>query len=340
MAAVFAPASHVAEALDEHNAPPAVVGLCIAADNGAHQVISGPAAEVAAILERLEATGIRVARLRRSPAYHSAMIEPALDDLEEALARFCLRATVASLRPAISPGGRSGSGDALDAAYWRRQIARAGGVSRLRRNLGGAGCGRGRGDRSARGARARRPRSPGPSRRGLPSRPWRCRASSGPDATFPQRRRRTAFFAAVAGAYEAGLPLRFDGLFAGESRRRISLPGYPFRRDRHWIDAPRRRRSSADHPILGSRPRVRQRRDQFRHRGCFPPIRHGSPTTACSAAWWRPARSMARWRHRPAPPRAPAPTVIDDFQMRKALSSRRGGTRTVAGRRVVGSNCC
>ena len=44
------------------------------------------------------------------------------------------------------------------------------------------------------------------------------------------------FAAAVAQAYEAGFPLRFEGLFAGEERRRISLPGYPFQRRRFWVD--------------------------------------------------------------------------------------------------------
>ncbi|MDE2838208.1 MAG: acyltransferase domain-containing protein [Chloroflexota bacterium] len=44
------------------------------------------------------------------------------------------------------------------------------------------------------------------------------------------------FVEAVAGAYEAGLPLSFPGLFAGESRRRVTLPGYPFQRRRHWIE--------------------------------------------------------------------------------------------------------
>ncbi len=43
------------------------------------------------------------------------------------------------------------------------------------------------------------------------------------------------FAGAVAGAYEAGLDIAFAGLFAGESRRRIALPGYPFQRRRHWI---------------------------------------------------------------------------------------------------------
>ena len=48
------------------------------------------------------------------------------------------------------------------------------------------------------------------------------------------------FVEAVAGAYEAGLGVSFAGLFTGESRRRISLPGYPFERRRYWIEAPKR----------------------------------------------------------------------------------------------------
>ena len=43
------------------------------------------------------------------------------------------------------------------------------------------------------------------------------------------------FVQAVAGAYEAGLVVSFAGLFAGETRRRISLPDYPFERRRHWL---------------------------------------------------------------------------------------------------------
>ena len=46
---------------------------------------------------------------------------------------------------------------------------------------------------------------------------------------------KAGFVEAVARAYEAGLALDFNGLFAGESRRRVSLPTYPFQRRRHWV---------------------------------------------------------------------------------------------------------
>ncbi|MCY3876700.1 MAG: hypothetical protein OXF88_20715 [Rhodobacteraceae bacterium] len=50
----------------------------------------------------------------------------------------------------------------------------------------------------------------------------------------------TGFVRAVARAYEAGLPVSFRGLYAGETRRRISVPGYPFEPWRYWIEMPKR----------------------------------------------------------------------------------------------------
>ena len=57
------------------------------------------------------------------------------------------------------------------------------------------------------------------------------------------------FVDAVATAYEAGLPIDFAGLFAGETRRRISLPSYPFQRRRHWLQ-----RAEEQAPAVVTRP--------------------------------------------------------------------------------------
>ena len=73
MAAVFAPAARVAAAVEECNAATHDVGLSVAVDNGLQQVVSGPAQEVEAVLARFEAEEVKVRRLRRSPAYHSAL---------------------------------------------------------------------------------------------------------------------------------------------------------------------------------------------------------------------------------------------------------------------------
>ena len=47
----------------------------------------------------------------------------------------------------------------------------------------------------------------------------------------------TDFPHAFAQAYEAGAPGSFVGLFAGESRRRVSLPSYPFQRRSLWVQS-------------------------------------------------------------------------------------------------------
>ena len=57
----------------------------------------------------------------------------------------------------------------------------------------------------------------------------------------------------MAGAWEAGLGLRFEGLHAGEVRRRLSLPTYPFERRRYWVEGVRRQRAVGGHPLLGLR---------------------------------------------------------------------------------------
>lgn len=56
----------------------------------------------------------------------------------------------------------------------------------------------------------------------------------------PASRSNGSFVDAVARAYEAGLALSFAGLFAGETRRRTSLPDYPFERRRHWVELRKR----------------------------------------------------------------------------------------------------
>ena len=58
---------------------------------------------------------------------------------------------------------------------------------------------------------------------------------------------------AVAALYEAGVEVAFPGLFAGERRRRVALPLYPFQRERYWVEPPRPRRRSVRHPLLGER---------------------------------------------------------------------------------------
>ena len=52
----------------------------------------------------------------------------------------------------------------------------------------------------------------------------------------PESANQRAYVEAVAKEYEAGSSVSFGNLFAGEERRRISVPGYPFQRRSYWIN--------------------------------------------------------------------------------------------------------
>ena len=258
MGAVFAPASEVAEVVDSHNAASGGVSLSIAADNGAHQAISGSKTDVEAVLDRFEAKGVRVARLRTSPAYHSALVEPALDDLEAACAGMALAAPalpfVSSMTGQVVEPGKT-----LDGTYWRQQMREPVAFRSAVATLADMGVDIlvEIGPHSVLGPMVTLA-WPGPEpdvQTAGKSAPPPVVLSSllRPSSRISQEEADRAFTAAVAGAYEAGLPLSFEGIFAGETRRRISLPGYPFQRERYWVDPPKRRRPKADHPLLGDR---------------------------------------------------------------------------------------
>src|SRR6185436_15601687 len=63
---------------------------------------------------------------------------------------------------------------------------------------------------------------------------------------------------ALASLHGHGHAVDWQAFFAPLGARRVTLPSYPFQRQRHWLDAsaPRRARTvaaSASHPLLGDR---------------------------------------------------------------------------------------
>ncbi|WP_420612239.1 SDR family NAD(P)-dependent oxidoreductase [Candidatus Spongiisocius sp.] len=254
MAAVFAPAERVESVVGRLDGSSSGAGVSVSAYNGAHQVISGPASGIDTLLDRFESEGIRARRLNTTRAFHSALVEPALDQLEAALDGVAIQAPAV---PVISnlTGGPVDPGMALDGSYWRRHarqaVAFARGVEALEDldvdlvveigphavlgpmvTLAWPDQANGRNASEAPTVLAgmRRPRRDG--------------SSSEPA---------TGFVDAVAEAYAAGLEISFEGLFAGETRRRVSLPGYPFQRERYWLEPSKRRRADDGHPLLGLR---------------------------------------------------------------------------------------
>ena len=250
MAAVFAPPPRVASAVEALNASSAGVGLSISADNGTHQVVSGPVAGIDAISKRFEADGIRVRRLNTARGFHSALVEPALDSLGACLDGLAIKPPAITVVSNLT-GRAVESGQLLDGAYWKRHarhaVKFAQGVATL----------------AELGVDLVVEIGPRPVLTGMVSAAWpdsagtlaptalsSLRPPTGNASSSPQG---SDFVQAVAAAYEAGLPIRFEGLFAGEARRRISLPSYPFQRERYWLEAAKRRHAVAGDPLLGVR---------------------------------------------------------------------------------------
>ena len=258
MTAVFASAERVEALIEESGAE----GVEVAADNGTHRVVSGLVEGVEALEGWCSDAGVRCGRLVTSHAFHSALMEPVLDGIEAAAGDIEVRSPAVSLVSNVT-GRVVGEGELLDGAYWRRHarapVAYGPGVGALS-GLGvdvvielGPGAVLGPllaqvwpGDDV--------PVVLASQRRDLASGHRDAAPADGPGAVVSSEEG-DGFVEAVAGAWEAGLGLRFEGLHAGELRRRLSLPTYPFERERYWVEVEGlgRRRAVGGHPLLGLR---------------------------------------------------------------------------------------
>ena len=186
------------------------------------------AAQVAGMLDLEDGLRLAVARGRLLGAQPQV---GALVDLQETLAGVAISPAAATFVSGTT-GGTSRPGDALEGDHWQGQAVEPFDLGAVVAALAelevdavveiGPDAALGPAIRDA----------------------WPRAAGRGAPAVISSLRRPAAqaaaddvgFAAAAAQAFEAGIPLRFEGLFAGEARRRISLPGYPFQRRRFWID--------------------------------------------------------------------------------------------------------
>jgi acyl transferase domain-containing protein len=187
-------------------------------------VISGPESGIEAVLDALEQDYVSARRLRVSHAFHSPLIEPALERFEAAAARIRCRAPALPLASNVT-GGLLDSGFAPDAAYWRRH-ARA--PVRFHENLSalavGAGC--------------RVFLELGPSRTLAEI---GRRAGVAADACWLASLERgesdwSALLRALAALHVRGVEIDWAGFDAPYPRRRRALPTYPFERERCWLE--------------------------------------------------------------------------------------------------------
>ena len=248
MAAVFVTEDEATQAIANYNEELNGVGISIAALNGAHQVLSGYAHEIEPLLTQFEQQDVRVRRLKKSPAYHSALVEPILDELAYAVDQLEIGVPNISLISNLT-GDLVTEGIRLDSGYWRRHARQGVAYRRGVATLASLGVDTVLeiGPNAVLGPMTQ---LSWPEERELPTILASLRM---PRDDRPEIPADGGFLNCVAEAYEKGLDLEFQGLFAGEQRRKLNIPGYVFQHRRHWVQTSRRRSASAGHPLLGSR---------------------------------------------------------------------------------------
>ncbi len=254
MGVVFAPEAAVQEAIAEQQQVSGDNRLTIAVDNGINHVVSGPEPDVEAVLEKFEAKEVRVRRMPPSPAFHSSLLEPMLEPLGERVREIVKEPRAPQIEFICGATGKPVDPDVpIDAAYWmrhsREKVLYRTSVESLA-ELGvdfvieiGPGA--------VIGAIVSMCWPPGAPAKDPPVIASMVRPPH--DETEPPIDQTRGFISAVKAAYEAGLSIDFRDLYAGETRRRVPVPEYPFQRYRHWVEEPRRQRASTDHPLLGTR---------------------------------------------------------------------------------------
>ncbi len=244
MAAIFAQEADVRRVLADVNAQSAT-GVDIAADNGGHQVVSGPSDMVEAAVQSFVAGNVRCEKLATSCAFHSALLDPMLGELEKAAGSLSARSPGLTLISNVT-GARLGLGDRLDGAYWRRHARSPVQFAKSVETL------------VDQGVDLLVEIGPHPVLATMARLAWP--GGAGAPASVPSLMRgrddglQTA--RAFATLYAEGTDLDFAGLHGGERRRRQALPTYPFQRQRYWVEVERQGTgvgSDTGHSLLGGR---------------------------------------------------------------------------------------
>jgi acyl transferase domain-containing protein/NADPH:quinone reductase-like Zn-dependent oxidoreductase/acyl carrier protein len=219
MAAVMAPVEIVREALRSLAAT-----VSIAALNGPRQtVISGSGADVKALLAQFSEAGIQFRELDVSHAFHSPLMIPTLEPFERAASKVPFRAP--RLRLISNLTGRVASAAEISQpAYWRRHIRETVQYAASMQTLADAGC------------QVFLEIGPNPVLLGLGR---DCVEPSGALWLKSMRAGRddwAELLASLSQLYVHGMEVDWAGFDRDYPRHKVSLPTYPFQRERYFVD--------------------------------------------------------------------------------------------------------
>ena len=221
--------------------------LSLAAVNGPLQcVVSGPEEGVSRLRAELAARGVESKVVPASRPYHSREMEPLIEPFAKAVRRVTLRPPEIPLLSGMT--GRWATAEEMtDPVYWalsmRRTVRFADALEALLAEPGRVLLEVGPGRALSRLARRTC------DARGDAERVIAASLDTG-NGSEPE-----ALLHALGRLWTAGVEVDWKGFHAGERRRRVPLPSYPFERERHWMEArPARAAYGVPAPAAGSDP--------------------------------------------------------------------------------------
>lgn len=220
MVAAFAAVERVESCID------AYPSLSVAAYNGANTVLSGPAEDLGRAVAGLVGEDVRCDWLDTSHAFHSALLDPILDEFDSYASRFVFglpqRTLVCNRTGAVV--GRN----VMDANYWRRHARQPVEFAKSVQTLADLGCG------------LLLEVGPQPVLTAAAVRAWPDTATR-PEAIASLRRNaddHRQISEALAAAYVAGHRPDFAAYQHGRGRK-VDLPTYPFQSRAYWYEETR-----------------------------------------------------------------------------------------------------
>jgi amino acid adenylation domain-containing protein len=191
-------------------------------------VVAGPVDAIEELEKRLERDSVGCKRLLTSHAFHSAMMDPTLDDFEAEVRKTTLNAPTIRYVSGVT-GTWITVEEATDPRYWRshcRKPVRFSDAAGLLLDLPGA---------------VLLEVGPGQTLTTLALQQRGGRATP-IDASMPERDAGAVgsgtMMDALGRLWAAGVEPEWKQLRSQEIRRRVSLPTYPFERKKHWIEPP------------------------------------------------------------------------------------------------------
>ncbi len=246
MVAAFAAAEIVERLTDEFPS------LSVAAYNGANTVLSGPATDLDNAVAVLTADGVRCDWLDTSHAFHSALLDPILDEFESYAQQFDFKPPQRILIDNRT-GTTLGRSVPLDAAYWRRHARQPVQFAKSVRTLADLNC------------KLLLEIGPRPVLTAAALGTWPDQATA--PRVIASLRPTTAdhrqITEAVADAYVLGHLPDF-AVLAPAHARKLDLPTYPFERRQYWFSDGRAAQGTDDRDHVRQQQRLAARTQAVR----------------------------------------------------------------------------